>query len=128
MHRKHTKLDSNVMSKANHDADRRCKEVLELAFVIIDDIDSTNRLKAQYCQACFYLKQSNLGVADATVTEVECGLCDTIETYEDTNTDVICMECASDHSLCKKCGGDINMDRLRESWPAATKIEDRSNV
>lgn len=89
------------------------KDILKLADDIQNDTQRKQRLEKQNCKRCFY--QSRLG--GAAMTEQPCMCCSKNEMYGSTATDVLCLECAKKHDLCKHCGGDLEMRTRRKNWP-----------
>ena len=71
---------------------------------------------AEYeCKACFYLGR----IAGRAMTHRECMSCKKDVIYPSTATGVLCLPCARDFELCRRCGGDIEINLLRTSWPKA---------
>ena len=70
------------------------------------DSRKKERLVKYECKACFYI---NGRIGGAAMTNRDCMSCGKTETYASTVTDVLCMDCAKEHNLCKHCGGDIEM-------------------
>ena len=93
---------------------------LERADAVRSDSDREARLLRCRCKSCFYLRS---GLAGQAFTHQECALCRRNQTYSSTNTDVLCLECAKGNSLCKHCGGDLDMNNMRSDWPTALPQE-----
>lgn len=89
-------------------------DVLRDASNIINDPRRDERLEAHECKACFYVSGRCGGSA---ITHRQCGLCDTVMSFANTCTDAVCPDCARKHSLCRHCGGDIEMKVRRRKWP-----------
>lgn len=81
------------------------------------DTRQAERLKRHECIACFYGGR----VGGSAMTKQSCMCCGKDELYSSTCTDVLCMPCAEKHSLCKRCGGDLEMRARRRDWPVADK-------
>lgn len=81
------------------------------------DVDACKdqRLKRHECRACFYSSR----IGGSACTERACMCCGMIQMYGSTATDVLCMDCARKHLLCKHCGGDLEMRVRRKQWPVA---------
>lgn len=107
------KLDIASMVWATTRASEKVERVAILAERIKDDTHKKARLEAHECKGCFYF--DSLG--GAAITTQPCACCGIEQTYSSTNTDVLCMACAKEHSLCKHCGGDLDMRPLRRKWP-----------
>jgi hypothetical protein len=113
MDRPAPKFDRMLLLTATGRANRRCADAIELARKLLDDTDRKARLAAQRCKSCFYFRS----MGSASCTSQPCACCAKPEGYGSTNTDVLCLACAKEHSLCKKCGGDLEMRELRRKWP-----------
>ena len=101
------------MISATELAAQRVKARLELAEEIKADARKPDRLKRHFCKSCFYSSM----VGGAAMTNRPCMSCGIDQMYGSTNTDVLCMACASKNSLCKHCGGDLEMRVRRKVWP-----------
>ena len=77
------------------------------------DARKNERLKRHECKACFYASR----IGGAAMTTRPCMSCGSEEMYGSTATDVLCMDCATKHGLCKHCGGDLEMRTRRKDWP-----------
>lgn len=53
------------------------------------------------------------------MTTQPCMCCYKPVMYGSTATDALCMDCAREHDLCKRCGGDIELRTRRKDWPTA---------
>lgn len=114
MHKPPKKMDAVNMVRASEDAKRRVKGWIEQAEKANNDPGKTDRLKKQECIACYYSSR----VGGQAITEQDCMCCGETQTYSSTATDVLCMDCARAHDLCKRCGGDIKMrSRRKQGWP-----------
>jgi len=80
------------------------------------DTEKPQRIAAQRCKACWYVLRGGM-LAGQAFTEQPCACCLLPQTYGSTNTDALCMACAQAHSMCKHCGGDLDMRTQRRSWP-----------
>lgn len=90
-------------------------EQAELAKRIAEDTDKQKRLAEQNCKCCFYGSR----IGGATITTQPCMCCHKPVMYGSTATDALCMDCAREHYLCKRCGGDIGLRTRRKDWPTA---------
>lgn len=90
------------------------KSAVDRARRIEEDAQRGERRRAQLCKACFYFPR----MGGAAITHRRCMSCDHLETYGSTNTDKLCLGCAQEGELCKRCGGDIELREGRRQWPA----------
>ncbi len=103
------------MKSATWMSSRRVEDLLKLAKKLQRDPQREQRLAEQKCKACFYF----VGLAGAAFTSQPCMSCGEVQRYSSTNTSAMCVPCAQRGSLCRHCGGDLDMDPQRDSWPAA---------
>lgn len=115
MQRPARRMTPDLMVHATLDAKYRVRRTLELARALEGDTRQAERLALNVCKACFYREPR---IAGAAITQQPCMCCGEVQMYGSTNTDALCFECAHTHSLCKHCGGDLDMDEDRASWPA----------
>lgn len=101
------------MTAATERAKRRVADVQRLADDMKNDPRKDERLAQHECKACFYSSR----IGGAAMTTRPCMSCGKVEMYGSTATDVLCMDCAKKHALCKHCGGDLNMKAGRKNWP-----------
>lgn len=94
-------------------ASMRIRDLLKMATLVQTDPDAALRKERHVCVACHYFNR----LAGSAFTEAACACCGKLEAYSSTATDTLCLDCARDHTLCKRCGGDINMDTARRNWP-----------
>lgn len=103
--------EENIRSSTEA-AKAKVKDLCDIAKNITTDNLKIERLKRHECRACFYTSR----FGGAAVTIRSCMSCGKDEEYGSTATDVLCLDCAKKHNLCKHCGGDINMStRARNS-------------
>ena len=106
-----------VMSKGNmliatERAKGRVDELLRHADEVRDDSRKRDRQDRHECRACFYGGR----IGGAAMTRRDCMCCGESQLYGSTATDVLCLECAKIHKLCKHCGGDLEMRTRRREW------------
>jgi len=91
------------------------RNLLQEAESIKTDDDKKNRLEKSECKMCFYRKGRIGGCA---MTEQPCGICGIPVMYGSTCTDVLCLNCAKEHELCKHCGADreLRANRRKFNW------------
>ena len=117
-------MNKGNMIGATEQAKARVKGWTDLAEVVASDARKIKRLKRHECKACFY--SSRMG--GAAMTTRPCMSCGSDEMYGSTATDVLCMECAAKHELCKHCGGDLEMRTRRKDWPETPNVELRGRA
>lgn len=122
MDRKAPNFDRYLLVSNTNRAKSRVDSALALAQRLTDDSDKTARLGAQLCKACHYFSR----MAGAACTAQPCACCASPQMYGSTATDVLCHSCAKEHSLCKHCGGDLEMRVARRKWPTDTPAPDGS--
>jgi hypothetical protein len=113
MIRRPPRIDRSYMTHKSSMAAARVADAMKLARDLEADAEKQRRLKALECKACFYFSR----IGGAAITEQPCAACAKPQVYANTNTDILCRECASEHKLCKHCGGDIDMRERRRLWP-----------
>jgi hypothetical protein len=104
---------TQTLTMANYLARKRVQNALAMAEKLTTDPDKEKRLKAQRCLSCFYF----VAIAGQAFTDANCACCDKPETYSNTNTDLLCLDCACTSNLCKHCGADIDLSAERKHWP-----------
>lgn len=114
MEQKPFTTDLHSFTIATYQSVTRVKQAIKLAMTLKLDADIEIRTEKQLCQACYYFPH----IAGAAMTARPCGLCLEPQTYGSTDTKAFCAKCALAHHLCRRCGGDINMDVTRRNYPA----------
>ena len=117
MDRKAPVLDRYQMVSRTNMARMQVNSILARARSMETDDDRTARLARHFCVACHYSR----GLAGQAFTNQPCACCATQQTYSSTATDVLCLPCAKEHSLCKHCAGDLEMRVGRRKWPELAK-------
>lgn len=107
-------MDQRSMAMATHLAKAQCESVINQAENIKGDRYKEARLKSQFCKACFYSSR----IGGQAMTTRPCMSCGSPELYSSTATDKLCLACAQEGNLCKRCGGDIDLRERRRKWPA----------
>lgn len=119
----HDRIKTDIATFQNntwHSKDRYAA-IIERAAKLLADPDKANRVKASECVVCFYGSK----IGGAAITSQPCGLCGEMMDFGSTCTDNFCLKCASEHSLCKHCGADVNLKTRRKDWPdASASIEE----
>lgn len=100
-------------------AKKRIESTLRLADSLRSDPEKENRIKTQFCLCCYYYT----AVAGQALTQRECGICGEDQMYGNTNADALCISCAKENSLCKHCGGDLDLRDKRRNFPDISKID-----
>lgn len=101
------------MVYATESAKTYVRDLIAKADEIKTDARKKERVKACECAACFYRS----GIGGAAMTNRPCMSCGKNQLYGSTYTDVLCLDCAEMHRLCKHCGGDLEMRVRRKEWP-----------
>lgn len=91
------------------------RDQLERAKRLTEDTFKKERLAEQNCKCCFYGSR----IGGAAMTTQPCMCCHKPVMYGSTATDALCMDCARENELCKRCGGDIELRTRRKDWPTA---------
>lgn len=109
--KKHTKdYAKHITYYSKQLADKRISSVTNY----VADNNMKARLAKIECKSCFYLKTGRVG--GAAMTQWFCGICGEEQRASSTNHDTICSACAKKHSLCKYCGGDIDLNEDRKKY------------
>lgn len=111
------KIDIVSMTSATNMAAHQVERHIESAREMEADPHREKRIAAGLCRWCFYARGR---IGGAACTTQPCGLCGDEQHYGSTATDDLCLPCAKEHSLCKRCGGDRELRTLRRKWPTAT--------
>lgn len=119
MNRKPKDFAPQEQSMSTYFSKKRVEGALKLAKKLEEDPDQSTRHAQQLCKACYYFP----AMAGQAFTTQPCACCHVDQTYSNTNTDALCMDCAKQHHLCKHCSGDIKMDTGRTVWPAPKHSE-----
>jgi hypothetical protein len=106
-------MNKGNMIVATEKAKARVNAWIQKAAEVQDDARRKERIKRHECKACFYIDR----LGGAAMTTRPCMGCGKDEMYGSTNTDVLCMNCARTHELCKHCGGDREIRVRRKEWP-----------
>lgn len=107
------KMNVCNMVYATERAKERIKSIIDRYEQVTKDLKKSERVMACECVACFYSD----GIGGAAMTNRPCMSCGENQLYGSTYTDVLCKKCAETHSLCKHCGGDLEMRVRRKEWP-----------
>jgi len=107
------KIDRAAIAWASGSAKRSIRTVIEQANTYKDDPRKRQRLSENECVYCYYTPR----ISGQAMTRTECGICGKEMMFSNTDTDVICDDCAKEHELCKHCGGDVHMRERRKNWP-----------
>lgn len=114
MNRPAQRLDIVAMTRATDRAEAHVDRVIALAAAMEEDIDKPARIARGLCPSCYY---DGSRMAGAAMTTQPCAACGVDQHYGSTATDALCLPCATEHSLCKRCGGDREMRVRRRKWP-----------
>lgn len=112
-------LSPSFMASRTMQARKQVESAIERAKALEADERRDERIASQRCKACFYFPR----MAGQAITAQPCACCAAPQTYSNTDTDVLCLPCASEHALCKHCGGDLDMRAARRSWPTVSAAD-----
>jgi predicted nucleic acid-binding Zn ribbon protein len=118
MNRPARRLDVVAMTSATYQASDYASDLIARATRLQDDPEREKRVAAGLCRWCYYAA-GRLG--GASMTTQPCASCGEDQMYGSTATDALCLPCAKEHSLCKRCGGDRETRTLRRKWPKLPK-------
>lgn len=79
------------------------------------DTAKSARESACECKACFYLRKKRIGIA--RITHSACRSCGADMVFGSRITNALCKPCAKKDNRCVCCGGSIDLDDHRESFP-----------
>jgi hypothetical protein len=116
MQRKAPKFDRYFLTSRTNMAKSRVDDTIKRARMVEADEDKERRLGRQYCKACHYFPR----IAGQAFTEQHCACCGVSQMHSSTDTEALCLPCAEQHTLCKHCGGDLEMRTGRRNWPEVT--------
>lgn len=74
------------------------------------DAQPDARASVMECRTCFYLRPRGI---QAGFERVNCRQCDKPMTVPSPVDREVCLECSQQHSLCTRCGGDIDGNERR---------------
>jgi hypothetical protein len=117
------KMDVATMKLKTNLSKQSVDGVIKRAKLLTEDPDKKERLNQSECISCFYMT----GMAGQAFTTRPCMCCGKDMMFGSTSTDVLCIDCAKEHKLCKHCGGDIGMKVNSRNWPKP-KIDNISNI
>lgn len=107
-------INKGNIAHANSRAKINIESILERADRLKKDPEKKKRLSESLCKCCYYVDTMRVG--GATITQIDCGICDKEMSFSNTCVDVICPECAKKHELCKHCGADIDLKNRRKDY------------
>jgi hypothetical protein len=114
MKREAMTMSAKNMLRATEHAREYVRELGRLLRDIEGDRRRNERVLRHECRACFYPPR----IGGGAMTECDCMCCGQTQVYCSTAADQLCMRCAVQHSLCKRCGGDLDMRLRRKDWPS----------
>jgi hypothetical protein len=76
------------------------------------DTNRVERLKKCECRACHYRRR----VAGQAFTAWSCGICGIEKLHHNTAVPRVCLDCAKKHSLCTRCGADLELRPKRRKF------------
>lgn len=115
------KIRQSEMEWATNYALERIQSGQRVALERATDWKKKERRAASKCRACFY---SSSRIGGAAMTSQPCGICEKDQMYSSTCTDVVCIDCARLHQICKECGADVEL-RPRRKLGFFTEAEEK---
>lgn len=103
-------VDRCSIQNENMYAHERIDLTIRMALRYATDPEKTARRAKQLCMVCYYRESVMAGQA---ACKAQCGICDEVMLFSNTNTDALCCQCAKNHELCKHCGADIELKDRR---------------
>lgn len=97
-------IDTVSVQRATDHAKYYVETTAEQLMRYWQDPERKDRLASGECRFCFYMMRGRIG--GAAMTSRPCAVCEKDVIYGSTNTDVLCLPCATEHQLCKHCGAD----------------------
>jgi hypothetical protein len=118
------KLDAEAIRFKTTMARDYATEVEEAVDAYRGDAERAAREARGECKTCFYLRRSRFG--GAAMTDWSCGLCAVTSMHRNTSVPTVCLSCAKEHQLCSYCGGDVNTDTHRTTFPTPAPANEPS--
>ena len=112
MERTNIRLTKYRAESATDNAIHYAQEEIAHAMAYLADSAKAGRKKSLECKFCFYFRSSRIG--GCAMTKANCAVCNKDVMYGSTNVDLLCKECAGEHKLCCRCGGDVEMKPRRK--------------
>lgn len=114
------KIDRASIEQRNREHKSLIAHYKRLVERVTTDMFRKKRLEAQECVICF----GGSRIGGAACTSWACAFCGKESWGGNTNTDVLCHECAKKAGLCKHCGADIDLkNRRKRELPVAEQSE-----
>lgn len=115
MEQKKYSVDRVSIERATYTANELAQSSVKRVESFQQDNKKEQRLAQGLCKACFYFRHPRIG--GAAFTNRPCGICDEIQSYPLTATNVLCGPCAHANHLCAECGGDLSLKYRRKPRP-----------
>ena len=90
----------------------RIMERLRVADKLRQDKDAKARRARFLCKACHYMPR----IGGAAMTKSSCSICGQDIVTGSTVTNLLCQSCAEKHSLCCRCGADLELRPRRRKF------------
>lgn len=110
-------VDAAFVTRRTHEALHHVKHYVDMARKLTTDPDQERRLQQLNCAPCHYISR----MAGQAFTKWHCGVCGKEGMHHNTATPAVCNECAKEHDLCGRCGGDREMRPGRRKFPLPSK-------
>ena len=125
MYRDKPKIDRASIECTTHAVASYVRALIERAEAMKADRFRKSRLEFSECVYC-YAPYGAGRQGGTKTTQLECGLCSTIIHSNNTNCDVLCVECARKNCLCKHCGADVDL-KVRRKKRAFEEVENNGD-
>ena len=113
-------IDAYSIDSSTNNRRYRKDRIIELAKLLTEDLEKEKRKEESLCQVCYYDKSR---IGGAAITFRPCGCCGKEQCYASTCTDVLCLDCAKELTLCKHCGALIDLTKTH--WKTTKEILDK---
>jgi len=104
-------INAKSIRLANHRANKQVETMRRR----LAEFDQHETGKDGYCKFCSFIKPDPIG--GAALTQVECGLCETVVTSPTTAANILCKTCAETNQLCQRCGADLDLTNRQTVYP-----------
>jgi len=106
-------ISTSFINRVTIDNLHFAKEISDKCIKYDADSDYLVRMSEAVCKYCFYITTSRIG--GCAMTSQPCGICEEVQMYGSTATNVLCQPCGVKHNLCVRCGADL-LDRPKRKF------------
>ena len=86
------------------------RDVFSRAKKLKEDKQKSLRLANQECATCFYIPR----IAGQAITDYQCSRCAARDSWGNTSVPWLCVPCAQELNLCRRCAADIDLNLERK--------------